>query len=593
MQHNNIFDSTREFAQTRGDQNAIVFLPDGPGSAVRTELSYAELDLRSRRLASWLQEHRAAGDRVLLLYPPGADFVNAFFACLYAQMIPVPAPLPAGDGKGKVDRLRTIVNAAGCSVLFTDSANLADLTEQLTELVDTDILCAATDIDLGDEGSWTEPVIKPETLALLQFTSGSTSEPRGVMVSHQSLWHNLGLIKKTFGLPTGGKVGSWLPHYHDMGLIGGSLSSIFLGGTLYLMSPMSFLRDPYRWLDLIDQEGIDISPAPNFAYDLCVRRIKPAQVEQLDLSRWRHALNGAEPVDPATLKRFELHFAAAGLKPETIRPCYGMAEVGLLVTGTDENRRPKPVRVDAADIERRLFTPTDDVAAGRELISSGPVPTGFDLRIVDPDSRTPLEDGRIGEIWLRGPSVALGYWGKPDESAAVFDAYTVEDEGPYLRTGDLGVCHDGDLYITGRIKELIIINGRNIYPQDLERKLGLLHPALADGASAAFGVPGDGAERIVVIQEIRTAGAAAPTGLQELADLIKADLSAYAGSPVANVCFVKRGGVLRTTSGKVRRTSMRELFVTDTLLPHFEDLEPSIKKLHRAPLTETLVGVGV
>jgi acyl-CoA synthetase (AMP-forming)/AMP-acid ligase II len=593
MQHNNIFDSTREFAQTRGDQNAIVFLPDGPGSAVRTELSYAELDLRSRRLASWLQEHRAAGDRVLLLYPPGAAFVTAFFGCLYAGMIPVPAPLPAGDGKGKVDRLRTIVNAAGCSVLFTDSANLADLTEQLTELVDTDILCAATDTELGDADSWTEPVITPETLALLQFTSGSTSEPRGVMVSHGSLWHNLGLIKQTFGLPSGTKVGSWLPHYHDMGLIGGSLSSIFLGGTLFLMSPMSFLRDPHRWLDLIDSEDIEISPAPNFAYDLCVRRIKPAQVEKLDLSRWRHALNGAEPVDPATLKRFELHFAAAGLKPETIRPCYGMAEVGLLVTGTDENRRPKPVRVDAADIERRLFTPTDDVPAGRELISSGPVPTGFDLRIVDPDSRTPLEDGRIGEIWLRGPSVALGYWGKPDESAAVFDAYTVEDEGPYLRTGDLGVCHDGDLYITGRIKELIIINGRNIYPQDLERKLGLLHPALADGASAAFGVPGDGAERIVVVQEIRTAGAAAPTELQELADLVKADLSAYAGSPVANVCFVKRGGVLRTTSGKVRRTSMRELFVTDALHPHFEDLEPSIKKLHRAPLTDALVGVGV
>lgn len=586
MQTDNLFRAMREHAQTIGDQTALRFVPDGPDSAIRTELTYGGLDLRARLIAAWLQDRRSAGDRVLLLYPPGTAFVEAFFGCLYAGMIPVPAPLPGSDGKA--GRLQAIMQAAGCTALLTDEANLAEIIEQLDEVSGTAIVATDT-ADLADADQWHEPVITPDTLALLQFTSGSTSDPRGVMVSHGSLWHNLGLIEKTFALDRGLRVATWLPHYHDMGLIGGPLTSLYLGGTLSLMSPMSFLREPFRWLDLIDQHAVEISPAPNFAYDLCVRRVKAERVEQLDLSRWRHALNGAEPVDPATLRRFEQHFAPAGLRQNSMRPCYGMAEVGLLVTGTEQHHRPLPVRVDAAGVERRQFIRTDVEEGSRDLVSSGPVPDGFDLRIVDPGTRTVLADGRIGEIWLRGPSVARGYWGRPDETVAVFEAYTNEDEGPFLRTGDLGVSHEGDLYITGRIKELIIVNGRNIYPQDLERRLSLLHPALADGGSAAFGVPGQGAERIVVIQEIRTAGAAAPTDLQELADLVKTDLSQYAGTPVANVCFVKRGAVLRTTSGKVRRTTMRELFLDNTLQAHFENLEPSINKLYRA--TDQLAGV--
>jgi acyl-CoA synthetase (AMP-forming)/AMP-acid ligase II len=364
-----------------------------------------------------------------------------------------------------------------------------------------------------------------------------------------------------------------------MGLIGGSLTSIRYGGTLWLMSPMSFLRDPFRWLALIDRYDIEISPAPNFAYDLCVRRIKPERAAALDLSRWRHALNGAEPVDPATLRRFVRHFEVAGLAPTAMRPCYGMAEVGLLVTGTEAGRISEPVRVDAAALERRQFVLSDG-ADSHALVDSGPVPADFELLIVDPGTQTPLADGRIGEIWLRGPSVANGYWGQPDVTTATFGAYTSEDDGPYLRTGDLGVCHEGNLFVTGRIKELIIVNGRNIYPQDLERRLPMLHPLLADGGSAAFGVPGEGQERVVVVQELRAANLDA-AAVQALSDLVKAQLSQYSGTPVANVCFVKRGGVLRTTSGKVRRTEMREQFRTGTLRSEFEDLEPSIARRYR------------
>ena len=572
----NLFQAARENARTIGDRAAVVFVPDGPDSEIHRELTYAELDRGARRIAAWLQRHRSAGDRVILLYPPGTDFVEAFFGCLYAGMTPVPSPLPGNDGRA--DRLRTILRAADASTLLTDSEHLEELSTALDRV--PGIVTAATDsLAPADEDGWTEPDIGPDTLALLQFTSGSTSEPRGVMVSHRSLWHNLGLIAKTFGLREGLRTASWLPHYHDMGLIGGSLTAIRYGGTLWLMSPMSFLRDPFRWLALIDRYDIEISPAPNFAYDLCVRRIKPERAATLDLSGWRNALNGAEPVDPATLRRFERHFAVSGLAPTAMRPCYGMAEVGLLVTGTEPDRRSTPVRVDAAALERRQFVLSDS-EDGHTLVDSGPVPEDFELLIVDPGTRLPLADGRIGEIWLRGPSVAQGYWGQPDVTAATFGAYTSEDDGPYLRTGDLGVCHEGNLFVTGRIKELIIVNGRNIYPQDLERRLPRLHPLLANGGSAAFGIQGDGQERIVVIQELRTADLD-EASVQELSDLVKAQLSQYAGTPVANVCFVKRGGVLRTTSGKVRRTAMRELFRTGTLRAEFEDLEPSIVKLYR------------
>jgi acyl-CoA synthetase (AMP-forming)/AMP-acid ligase II len=571
----NLFQAARENARTIGDQPAVVFVPDGPDGDIHRELTYAGLDRGARRIGAWLQRHCSPGDRVILLYPPGTDFVEAFFGCLYAGMIPVPSPLPGNDGRA--GRLRTILQAADASTILTDSANLDDLSTAL----DQGIVTTATDVpDLADEDAWTEPDLGPDTLALLQFTSGSTSEPRGVMVSHASLWHNLGLIAKTFELGTGLRTASWLPHYHDMGLIGGSLTSIRYGGTLWLMSPMSFLRDPFRWLALIDRYDIEISPAPNFAYDLCVRRIKPERAATLDLSRWRHALNGAEPVDPATLRRFVRHFAVAGLAPTAMRPCYGMAEVGLLVTGTEAGRLSEPVRVDAAALERRQFVLSDGDDS-HALVDSGPVPENFELLIVDPGTRTPLADGRIGEIWLRGPSVAKGYWGQPDVTAATFGAYTSEDDGPYLRTGDLGVCHKGNLFVTGRIKELIIVNGRNIYPQDLERRLPKLHPLLADGGSATFGVPGDGQERVVVVQELRAANLDA-AAVQELSDLVKAQLSQYAGTPVANVCFVKRGGVLRTTSGKVRRTEMREQFRTGTLRSEFEDLEPSIARRYRA-----------
>ncbi|MEU8137670.1 fatty acyl-AMP ligase [Streptodolium elevatio] len=595
-------------------RHAVTCVPDDPAHPDAT-LTYSELDAGARRIAAWLADNCAPGDRAVLLYPTGTAFATAFFGCLYAGVVAVPAPLPLNSSGSQLRRLQRILDASGASVVLIDAEHLplvADLAQG------GKLRCVATDAAaLGGAADWRPRPVRRRDLAMLQFTSGSTTEPKGVMLSHENLVFTIDLIERSFHLPPRMNTVSWLPLYHDMGLIGGLLSALRQGGQAVKMTPTAFLRDPSRWLELISRYHSGLSPAPNFAFDLCVRRVSPERAAGLDLRNWLVAANGAEPVHAGTIAAFRERFAPAGFRAETMCPCYGMAEVGLFITGSSPGQDPVVTDVHAEALEQGEFVPVAtgktgpdggplDESAYRALVSSGPDPFGYDARIVDPGTRRELPDGRVGEVWLRGPGVAMGYWGLDEETAAVFGGQTADGEGPFLCTGDLAVRSGGQLYITGRLKELIIVRGRNIYPQDLEARFGTLHPAFAAGNTVAFGVECADGEHVVMLHELgprpeRPAPAERPelTGSQgesgddrgaaapdlspaDLAGIAIADLSKYAGVAVANICFVEPGTIKHSTSGKKRRTYMRELFVTGALRPRHETLDGPVEARYRS-----------
>lgn len=575
-------------------RDAVTCAPDFPAEQPYQTLTYGELDAGARHIAAWLADNCEPGDRAVLLYPTGTAFVTAFFGCLYAGVVAVPAPLPLNSSGTQLRRLERILDAAGASVVLIGSEHLSVVAE-LAE--NTKVRCIATDgARIADAAAWQPRPVRRTDLAMLQFTSGSTTEPKGVMLSHENLVFTIDLIARAFHLPPRLRTVSWLPLYHDMGLIGGLLSALRQGGHAAKLSPVAFLRDPYRWLELAGRYNADLSPAPNFAFDLCVRRVSAERARTLDLANWRVAANGAEPVQAGTLAAFQAKFASAGFRAHSMSPCYGMAEVGLFVTGSSPGDDPVVTDVYADALERGEFVPVlgqaadpADESAYRSMVSSGPDPFGYDTRIVDPDSCHELPDGRVGELWLRGPGVAMGYWGLVEETAAVFDGRTTDGDGPFLRTGDLAVRHGGQLYITGRLKELIIVRGRNLYPQDLEARFAALHPAFAAGTTVAFGVQcGDG-EHVVVLHELDDKepepGTVPPPPAGDLAGLAIARMTEYAGVAVANICFVAPGTIKHSTSGKKRRTHMRELFTSGALRARYETLESAVQARYRTPAT--------
>lgn len=584
-------------AAQQPDKDAYFFLPGNTQDAVTQRLTYAALDAEAKRIASWLQEHGAAGGQVLLLFPSGLDFVKAFIGCLYAGSVAVPAPLP-GDQTNQSTRLTGILRDAEVRAVLTDSANEPGVSAWLRESGVTGVgVLASDDPAAGEAGAWTPPRLTADALAFLQYTSGSTSEPKGVMVSHRNLMANELAISHVMGTGPDTRMGCWLPAYHDMGLIGHILHSLYVGGTTALMSPVSFLMRPVRWLQMIGDHRVTVSGAPNFAYDLCLRRITDEQVATLDLSSWEHACNGAEPIRAETVRAFAERFAPAGFRAGTSSPCYGMAETTLLIAGVPTGRGPVYRTVDAAALEQGRLTdaPTgapaqepsgDDAPAGagtRTLVSSGMVdPAHFTVRIVDPDSRTEQPDGRVGEIWVKGASVSSGYWKRPGTNAEVFDAGIVSAAGTdrgWLRTGDLGVLEAGQLYVTGRLKEMILINGRNIYPHDVERDVQALHPAFRGGAGAAFSVD-DGEEHLVLIQEFRRAAGADPAALcAEVRAHVRREFQAS-----CSVVLVRPATVRKTTSGKIQRTLMRSLLLQDALAAVHRDLDRQVANLVTGPV---------
>ncbi|MEV0401889.1 fatty acyl-AMP ligase [Actinoallomurus sp. NPDC050550] len=574
-----------------GDDRWYVFVDDRKGDLVEVErATFAELDRRARSAGAWLGRAGLGGEAALLLYPAGLEFLRMFLGCLYSQVIAVPSPLPSTDPRA-LERAEGIIKDADIRIVLTDSANAPLLAAWLRDAgLDGRVECVATDAaELPDADTWKMPELEPDTPAYLQYTSGSTSEPRGVLLSHGNLLHNSAQIYTVLGRPENGIGAGWLPHYHDMGLIGLLLQPLYAGGSMAFTSPVSFVMKPVLWLRMISRYRAGYTVAPNFAYEWLVRGVKDDQLDGLDLSSLAWALNGAEPVRTATLEKVVRRFGALGFRREVWAPGYGMAESTLLVTGTERGRGPVVGRFDAAALEQDRAEPSApgcrpglvgrEEQVGREgdcveLVACGR-PIDLTVRIVRPESAAPLPDGRIGEIWVAGGSVALRYWQRAEASEETFRARLSTGEGPFLRTGDLGFLHDGELYVTGRLKDLIIVNGRNIYPQDVEEASRDVHPAAR--AAAAFGVE-NGREHVVLVQEVRPKDLGDLT-YEGLARKIKGELARAFGLPSMNVVLVQRGGVGKTTSGKIQRRRMREMFLAGDLSPLHAELEPELRAL--------------
>ncbi|HEX2570264.1 MAG TPA: amino acid adenylation domain-containing protein, partial [Polyangia bacterium] len=555
-----------ERAALTPDLPLYTFLVDGDERAER--LRCADLQRQARAIGVALAELAPAGERALLLYPPGLDYIAGFFGCLYAGLIAVPAyPPDPSRLERTLPRLRAIIADAEARVILTTSpiAALAGLLgEQAEEL--RALRWLSTDTLPGDAAT-AAPVpaaaraLRRSSLAFLQYTSGSTGEPKGVMLSHGNLLENLAGISRAFGAHAGSAGVIWLPPYHDMGLIGGILVPLYQGFPVTLLSPLDFLRRPRRWLEAVTRCGATISGGPNFAYDLCVRKIPAAEREGLDLGSWEVAFCGAEPVRGETLARFAAAFGGRGFRRAALYPCYGLAEATLMVTGGERLALPVERTVDAAALEAGRVEPAAQGAA-RALVGCGQPMPGHTLVIAHPDTRVPCAPGEVGEIWVAGPSVAQGYWRRPEATAQAFGARLDDGQGPFLRTGDLGVVADGALYVTGRLKDLIILRGRNLYPQDLELTVETCHAALRPGCGAAFSVEVNGEEQLVVVHEVEPRRLSdAGVSLTELVRRVRQRVTeAHEVAPWA-VVLVEAGRVPKTSSGKVQRHACRAAFL--------------------------------
>ncbi|MFF3323703.1 fatty acyl-AMP ligase [Streptomyces sp. NPDC002889] len=547
---------------------------DQHGELESDVLSYGELGERAKRLASWLQDHGSHGHRVLILQSDVREFMSSFLGCLYAGAVAVPAPAPVGS-RQNIERVAGIVKDASVSYILTDAATASTVSQLLATIGHPEIACLATDrTGAGDPDAWQEPGLFPDDVAFLQYTSGSVSEPKGVMVTHRNLLANQCAIQKAMRTCADSRVGGWLPFHHDMGLVGHLLHPLWLGGAGVLMPPMTFVKRPLRWLQMVDRYGITTGGGPNLAYDLCLRRIKDDEIEQLDLSRWETAVNGAEPVRAETMDAFAKRFAPAGFRREAFYPCYGLAESTLLVSGGEPGVEARTRQVDAAGLERHLMSSPVGAGPVRTLVSSGR-PRNCDVAIVDPATRDKLPPGAVGEVWIRGESVTRGYWNRPLENAHAFKAVTSDGDEGYLRTGDLGALDGGELYITGRMKDVMIVAGRNLYPQDIERSVQRLSALF--GSSAAFAVESD-RDHVVVVQEVRT-GSGFEAELASLSAAVRTCVAMEFEVAAENVLLVRPGTVRRTTSGKLQRTAMRKLFLDGRIQPLHEVLHPEVRQL--------------
>ncbi|MFN8178108.1 MAG: non-ribosomal peptide synthase/polyketide synthase [bacterium] len=532
------------------------FLPNVPEAP--REISFAELDRRARGIAAFLSERRLRGERVLLLHPAGLEFVEAFFGCLYAGVVAVPAfPLRANR---TLPRLASMAADSGARAALTTSG-LLERSRALGDSVPglASLEWHASDEVPGDDARVPDFAPDPDALAYLQYTSGSTSEAKGVMVTHANVTANSESIRRGFGHDANSRSLSWLPHFHDMGLIDGILQPVYSGFPAVLMDPMAFLQSPARWLSAIGEHRITHSGGPNFAYELCTRRVAP-DPSVLDLRTWDVAYDGAEPVRAATLDRFAERFAPCGLRREALSPAYGLAEATLKVSsGTRGGAGAVIVSVERSALEAGRVAVEE---GGVALVGSGRVGHATVVRIVDAESGTSLGENAVGEIWVSGPSVALGYWNRPEESDATFRARLPGDDARYLRTGDLGFLRDGELFVTGRLKDLVIVRGRNIYPQDVERVAEACSAVLRPGGAAAFGAEASGAERLVVVLEVERR---APDEPESLFAAVRAAIVESSDVDPWAIVLVKPYGVPKTTSGKVRRAACRAAFLDGTL----------------------------
>jgi 8-amino-7-oxononanoate synthase len=554
-------------ARCQPEDIAFSYLVDGENEEVH--LTYRELDRRARAIGAWLEANDLVGERALLLYPPGLDFVAAFFGCLYAGVVAVPVYPPRRNRS--MNRIQSIADDAEAKVALTTNQvfervmPLIDETPHLKQL--TWLPTCGVPIEM--ESQWTMPDVHGDTLAFLQYTSGSTGVPKGVVLNHANLVHNSALIASAFEHTRSGIGVFWLPSYHDMGLIGGILQPLYVGRPNILMSPMSFLQKPYRWLSAISRYRGTTSGGPNFAYDLCVERISPEQKETLDLSSWRVAFNGAEPVRAETIDAFCKAFEPCGFRREAFYPCFGLAEATLIVSGGYAYAPPVIRAFDGAAIARRKVVAVEPGAPGsRALVGCGENLPDQKIVIADPDAMTTTPPGQIGEIWVRGPSMAQGYWQQEEATERTFRAKLKDTgEGSFMRTGDLGFLLDDELFVTGRVKDLIIIRGVNYYPQDIERTVQRSHDRLRTDCGAAFVVENadagaNGADQLVIVQEVERHR---QLDLQPVFAAIRREVAREFELTPDAIVLLKAGSIPKTSSGKIQRHACRAGFLDGTL----------------------------
>jgi acyl-CoA synthetase (AMP-forming)/AMP-acid ligase II len=543
------------------------------GDQLQREWTYADLHWEVAKVGAHLSEIGAAGKRALLVYPQGLEFLAAFLACLCRNVVAIPVPAPeTWNLLRTMPRLKAVADDAAASLVLT-SGKVFKLASDRRDLWDFDRTPWVVTDDLpdvaADAGLGSDP-IDAAAPAYFQYTSGSTSSPSGVVLTHQNLMHHLGALHEACGYGDGVTV-NWMPHFHDYGLVQGLLQPLFSGDPCYFMSPMSFLKRPVHWLGAISKYRGTHSQAPNFAYDHCIRRMSEDDREGLDLSSWKAAGNAAEPINGDTLEAFIRMFEPVGFRREAAAPAYGLAEATLLVSSTPPGGGPRIVDFDAQALAEGRVALAAPGAAARKIVGCGELVGNTRVAIVNPETRTRSHADEVGEIWVSDPAVAVGYWNNPAKSETTFAA-RLEDtgEGPWMRTGDLGFLRDGQLYICGRFKDMIIIRGANFAPQDIEWASQQSHPAVESADCVAFPVMIDGEERLGLVQELNRETRSAEADLEDIALKIRENISLQFEIRPYAVVLARRGTIPKTSSGKLQRRACRTALMAGELPVLFE-----------------------
>jgi acyl-CoA synthetase (AMP-forming)/AMP-acid ligase II len=565
----NLVELLRDRACHQPKKKAFILLQNGDTES--DSLTYQELDQQAQAIASELQKLGATQKQALLLYPTGLEFIKAFCGCLYAGIVAVPAPLPdPARMKRSLPRLAALIKDARSQLILTDSRHYSQLNEtvlQFSEEFQGQNWVISDSITCQQSQDWQQPEIQSDSLAYLQYTSGSTSTPKGVMITHGNLVHHCTYLQQAWDYTPDSISTTWVPHFHDYGLVDGIIQPLYTGISCYLMSPVAFYMRPLRWLQAISRYRVTHSQGPNFAYEHCLNRSKPEEYASLDLRSWRTASNGAEPIRKETIARFIATFEPYGFSPKAFYPAYGMAEATLLISTKQHGKVPAICQVEAEALEKNqiVVTSCQQEKGTRFLVSCGRPIVDFKVVIANPDTLRQSQPSEVGEIWVSDPSVATGYWNRPEETKQTFHAYLADSgEGPFLRTGDLGFLQEGELFITGRLKDMIIIRGRNHYPQDLELTVEKSHPALRPAHGAAFAVEVNGEERLVIVQEVERGYLRGLDVKEVLGDIRQAiqeehEINAYA------IILIKGGSIAKTSSGKIQRSACRSMFLAGTL----------------------------
>jgi len=547
------------------NQLAYIFLKNRENQ--EQNITYQQLSQNSKNIAIKLQSLIPKGSRALLLYPQGLEFINTFLGCLSAGIIAVPAYPPKRNQK--MSRLAAIIKDAQPQIILTTSSMLESIKEKLTDIVDSSALqWLATDSLNNDEEelSYIFPNISSDSLAFLQYTSGSTGTPKGVMISHGNIVHNSASIQKAFELTEKSVSVTWLPSFHDMGLIDGIIQPLYTGFLGVILPPESFLQRPIFWLQAITKYRATHSGGPNLGYELCVEKIAPEQQKNLDLSSWVSAYSGSEPIRRRTIENFITKFQSSGFQSQYFYPCYGMAEATLMITGGNIEDEPVYLNVQSELLENKIVLKADVERDNyQQMVGCGHTWLDTEVRIVDPETCTQCADNQVGEIWVSGSSIAQGYWHQPEKTTETFQAKLVDvGERNFLRTGDLGFIQNGELFITGRIKDVIIIWGRNHYPQDIEYSVQQSHKALSLDCGAAFTVEVNNQEKLVIVQEVERTYLR-KLAVDEIVSAIRETVALNHGLQVYAILLIKPASIPKTSSGKIQRHACRQGFLKETL----------------------------